>query len=236
MSILKQWLHDCNFDDDHSNCWPFEARTATRMLPTRLIEILETTVRLVETQGISNNDETTWAALAHVWGNKQPYLTCKNLALNREGILRSSLPRTFRDAVTITRNLGIRYLWIDALCIIQDSLEDWTKEIQGMETVYNGAECVLAASRVENCDSGFLTPRKPRDFVSLGTDGKNAPFYICELIDDFRVDVLDGPLNARAWYMQEHAFARRTIFFTERQTYLECGNGIRCETMTKLSK
>ncbi|KAJ9138333.1 Serine/threonine-protein kinase par-4 [Pleurostoma richardsiae] len=69
--------------------------------------------------------------------------------------------------------------------------------------------------------------------MSEGPD--KAPFYICENIDDFNLHVLNGRLNKRGWVLQQHALARRTIFFTEHQTYFECGDGVRCETLTKMS-
>lgn len=60
--------------------------------------------------------------------------------------------------------------------------------------------------------------------------------YVCEMIETFRGHVLQGDLNKRGWAMQEHALARQTIFFSEHQTYLESGYGVRCETMVKISK
>jgi hypothetical protein len=56
------------------------------------------------------------------------------------------------------------------------------------------------------------------------------------MIDDFKTHVLDGALNFRGWVVQEQALAQRTVFFTEHQTYWECGEGVRCETMTKMNK
>jgi len=104
-----------------------------------------------------------------------------------------------------------------------------------MEDVYSGAYCVLAASRVNSHSSGFLRPRNERDYVEL-RDENGTSFYICETIDNFNNHVLEGALNQRGWVLQEHALARRTIFFTEHQTYWECGDGVRCETMTKMRK
>lgn len=106
-----------------------------------------------------------------------------------------------------------------------------------MENVFSSAYCVLAASRAVNQSSGFLGQRggRERDYVTLyESDGK--PFYICENIDSFEGHVLNSHLNTRGWVLQEHALARRTIFFAEEQTYWECGDGVRCETLTKMSK
>ncbi|KAK3350274.1 heterokaryon incompatibility protein-domain-containing protein, partial [Lasiosphaeria hispida] len=143
------------------------------------------------------------------------------------------LPATFRDAVKVSRALGCRYLWIDSLCIIQGDGGDFNQEAKHMEQVYSGAYCVLAVSRAASHYAGFLHPRKERDFVALGEDNE-PPFYICENIDDFNAHVLEGDLNSRGWVLQEHALARRTIFFTEHQAYWECGEGVRCETMMRM--
>jgi hypothetical protein len=60
--------------------------------------------------------------------------------------------------------------------------------------------------------------------------------YVCDAIDDFNRDVENGQLNRRGWVLQERALARRTIYFADRQTYWECGQGVRCETLTKMNK
>jgi hypothetical protein len=61
-------------------------------------------------------------------------------------------------------------------------------------------------------------------------------YYVCEAIDDFHCDVDQSELNKRGWVLQERALSRRTVYFTEKQSYWECGGGVRCETMTKMKK
>jgi len=214
-------------------------------MPTRVIDVGTNTtknIRLYETMG----EKGEWIALTHLWGRSEPYFstTRQNLYDRMAGIAWEKLPATFQDAVTVTRALGHRYLWIDSLCIIQGRDGDFNEEAKRMEEVYSGAYCVIAASCATGHQSGFLSKRVKRDAVALrGLD--NNPFldpqeqgtiYICQIIDDFKAHVLDGNLNKRAWVMQEHALARRTIFFTGHQTYWECGQGVRCETMTNMSK
>jgi hypothetical protein len=103
-----------------------------------------------------------------------------------------------------------------------------------MEDVFSSAYCVLAASSAKRQQDGFLNPRKENEFLTLEKNG--APLYICQFMDDFNAHVLEAPLSKRGWVMQERALARRTIFFTDRQTYWECGGGVRCETLTKVDK
>lgn len=153
-----------------------------------------------------------------------------------QGINMDDLPATFGDAVRVTRALGLLYLWIDSLCIIQGPDGDFNQEARRMQQVYSGAYCVLAASRSPGHYAGFLEARKEKYSISLQQAGESAPFYLCESIDDFNRHVLEGPLNQRGWVLQEHALARRTVYFTDYQTYFECGDGVHCETMTKLTK
>ncbi|KAG9201541.1 hypothetical protein G6514_005548 [Epicoccum nigrum] len=159
-----------------------------------------------------------------------------DLAHFRQAIPEDQLPPTFKDAVICTRKLGVRYLWIDSICILQGKDGDFNVEAKKMEDVYSGAMCVIAASRAKSQLDGFLIkPRLKRDYVMFQRHGEK-PFYVCETIDNFDKDVIKGPLNKRGWVLQERALARRTIYFTESQTYFECGRGVRCETMTYMHK
>lgn len=106
-----------------------------------------------------------------------------------------------------------------------------------MEEVFSSASCVIAASSAEGQSDGFLNEREgaSREFVTFERQG-HAPFYICRCVDDFKQHVLESPLSKRGWVMQERVLARRTIYFTGHQTYWECGEGVRCETLTKMEK
>lgn len=190
-------------------------------------------VRLWET---GPGDTGSYIALSHPWGQGPHFTTSvANLAEHKEGIKIADLPSTFRDAIITTRALDMRYLWIDSICIIQGPGGDFATEAQKMENVFSSAYCVIAASRACNQMDGFLQERKERDYVTIQRKGE-PPFYICELIDNFDRHVLNGHLSKRGWVFQEHALARRTVFFTENQMYWECGDGVRCEDLTKMSK
>ena len=139
---------------------------------------------------------------------------------------------TFQDAVKVTRELGKRYLWIDSLCIIQDSEEDWKKESRKMENVFENAYCTIAAASAKDSNEGFLDwPPAQAQYVKIYSS-LYGPVYICTTLDDFRRDVENGPLNQRAWVLQERALSRRTIHFTTGQTYWECGYRVSCGTLS----
>ena len=241
--LIRGWLDDCDTTHFKPMC---RSSTNTKLtlnaspkLPTRLIHVGrngEDVVRLQETRTESNGD---WIALSYRWGDFPPFSTTrKNLARHIAGMTLATLPRTFQDAIKVTRALGKHYLWIDSICIIQGEDSDFSFESKRMEDVYSGAYCVLAASCATDQRSGFLLPRVGRKYVALNstTDGKGGAIYVCSMIEDFRGHVLQGALHKRGWVLQEHALARRTVFFTEHQTYWECGHGVRCETMVKMRK
>ncbi|KAJ8117109.1 hypothetical protein OPT61_g1616 [Boeremia exigua] len=235
-TIIRLWLENCAGHDSHSEC---QAPNQVE-LPSRLIDVgteAKQSLRLIESGEIEALSDNRYIALSHPWGDIKSYVPFSTLRTSiaqfKKAIPETHLPPTFRDAVTCTRRLGLRYLWIDSLCIIQGTDGDFNEEAKKMEDVFSGAYCVLAASRANSQLDGFLGPRAQRQYATFQL-GVEKPFYVCEAIDNFSRDVIDGPLNKRGWVLQERALARRTIYFASRQTYFECGRGVRCETLTSM--
>ncbi|KAJ8133056.1 hypothetical protein O1611_g567 [Lasiodiplodia mahajangana] len=232
ISLMIKWIDGCN----QHKCYP---RDIT-FFPTRALDVTSSeTVRLVNNAELPQGT-AKYIALSHRWGPPTQHRAfCterKDVEGGKERIIKTStLPKTFQDAVQITRGLGIPYLWIDSLCIIQDDKDDWGRESQLMEQVFSSAYCTLAATSASGFDDGFLKPRRDRQYVTMRGPGNDAPlYYVCEPIDDFHRHVDQSELNSRGWVLQERALSRRTIYLTETQTYWECGKGVRCETLTKM--
>ncbi|OAL47430.1 HET-domain-containing protein [Pyrenochaeta sp. DS3sAY3a] len=225
--LLKEWTRDC--DSEHDMCRRNDAST----VPTRLIKV-DNGLRLVDAEEAKSS---RYVALSHCWGplkDDEKFCTYKrNIKQLQAYIDFDALPRTFRDAVTVSRGLGIDYIWIDSLCIIQDDDDDWQKESRKMEQVFSAAYCTIGASSAKSSLEGFLADPSPRSVVALPSSGRG-PAYACIDIDDFHSDVELAPLNSRGWVLQERALSRRTIFFTSTQVYWECGAGIHCETLARL--
>jgi hypothetical protein len=184
------------------------------------------------------NQPVKYVALSHRWGspdqNGRFCTTSANIQGLKDGFETSNLPKTFRDAVSVTQGLGLEYLWIDSACIVQDDAEDWHIESKLMEQVFSSAYCTLAASCASGTNDGFLKARPERRCIPMGFG--DTTYYACENIDNFGTHVDQSELNQRGWVMQERALSRRTIYFVENQSYWECGGGVRCETMTKMNK
>ncbi|KAF2179531.1 HET-domain-containing protein [Zopfia rhizophila CBS 207.26] len=185
------------------------------------------------------SDNVEYVALSHCWGklpkNVKPRFctTDDNIKARFEEFVFSELPKTFQDAVRITRELGIQYLWIDSLCIIQGNQKDWEHEAKRMEDVFASAYCTIAATSAVDSKAGFLERNVRGEYV-YAQDASGRRFYVCTDIDDFDNDVKKARLNTRAWVMQERVLSRRTIHFSANQTYFECGKGVYCENLTRL--
>jgi hypothetical protein len=165
----------------------------------------------------------------HRWGADTACALRNNVEFLLPGLDFEQLPKNFQDAITTTRLLGIRYLWIDSLCIIQDDEEDWLRESVNMEKVYSSAYVTIAATSSKS-DEGFLH-RSPTYFARLpdSVELRQAAF-LSRMEGDFERDVEKGELNQRAWVLQERFLSPRIIHFASAQTYWECGSGVLYET------
>ncbi|RFN45633.1 tol-like protein [Fusarium flagelliforme] len=231
-TLVNDWITLC---DRNHDCVPKESEP--HKMPTRLIDVGTTdspSLRLVTS--IEENFIGKYIALSHCWGilsEEQRFCTYKNNIQDlKQQIPYDKLPQTFKDAVTATRALEVRYLWIDSLCIIQRDPEDWEIEAARMEDVFNSAYCTIAASSSTSSLDGFLGKRRERAVIGINTT--KGPLYLAEAIDNFQQDVEKGILNTRGWVFQERALSRRTIHFTSTQVYWECGHGVHSETLAHL--
>ncbi|KAG6354470.1 hypothetical protein INS49_004487 [Diaporthe citri] len=209
--IMRHWLLEC--DQNHTDCRSFNAPEKT--LPTRLIDVGSEDSAFVKLYETQRNDKYDYIALSHPWGPESARNFCTfrgTLEQHKEGIEFNHLPITFQDA---------------------GPDGDFNNEAKRMEDVFSQAYCVLAASSAKGQHDGFLKPREQRRYLTF-REHPLPPIYVCEFMDNFQQHVLDSHLNKRGWVLQERVLARRTIYFTEKQTYWECGDGVRCETMTKM--
>ncbi|KAF6839177.1 serine/threonine protein kinase [Colletotrichum plurivorum] len=228
-ALFRAWLRQCDEQHNHFSNTRVE-------LPTRVLDVgtnKDPSVCLREGEDVPKEQ---YIALSHCWGNGAGFRTLtRNIAAFKQDIDFDSLPASFQHAITVTRALGFRYLWIDSLCIIQDDLADWEREAVRMEQVFSHAACTIAATSASSSDEGFLFPeRELRPYVAITAPSSDTAF-ICKSIDKFHADVEEAVLNKRGWVLQERALSRRTLHFTSSQVYWECGHGIHCESLMKLA-
>lgn len=210
-------------------------------LPTRLIDVdaFRKDVKLVDSASFKGRGK--YLALSHVWGKGKHFKTESiNLDNHRTRIPLGDLPKTFRDAVLVTRALGLRYLWIDSLCIIQDSPADWEKEASLMASVYFNAYATISAAASENSDSGLFFDREPPDCsVQLSyttSSGVVGLWTVHNQTPSFDQQIRHTTLASRAWCLQEKQLARRTLHFGAYQVIFECNERYEYETQRPSDK
>ncbi|KAK4460412.1 heterokaryon incompatibility protein-domain-containing protein [Cladorrhinum samala] len=224
--LLRKWLQDCDHNHIHchrpenENFWP--KRTIFVGDPNKLTLIEE---RL---------QQEDYVVLSHCWGRltleeKERYCTTpENYRDRLQGLSYDELPKTFQDAVQVTRALQKQYLWIDALCIIQGPDGDWDTEAKTMADIFAGAYCTIAASSAGGWGDGFLKQQSAPRHIG-GQDTLRTPTCTC----NFDREVEEGALMKRAWVLQERVLSRRIIHFTAAHIFCECGDGVLCEQLIK---
>ncbi|KAK5651934.1 hypothetical protein OQA88_11476 [Cercophora sp. LCS_1] len=227
-NLPLSWLADC--DANHSSC---QAKISG-YYPTRLLEILSNDLaRVIITA--DHSMQGRYASLSHCWGKaKTLKLLQSNIGQLRAGVDIDTLPQSYREAIAVCREYKFRYIWIDSLCIIQDSREDWEREAVTMKDVYqNSVLNIAAAAAAESSDSSFLS-RDP-DFirpVKAKAQWDGLPHREYYLIDEsiYTDDIESSPLHQRGWVVQEVYLTPRTLSLTRRQLWWECREFIACET------
>jgi hypothetical protein len=203
-------------------------------LPTRLIDIESpsgntwTLVQGAKVLQHSTADLPRYMTLSYRWGS---FLDLRLLTSTNETFMNGQpigeLPLTFRDFITVARHFGVRYLWIDRLCIIQDSSKDWEAEAVMMGAVYSNATCNIAASDAEEPTGGLFRERNVSDMQPFSLDFPVTKYYktFCfreSNTQSWKRDMNEGPLHNRGWVFQETFLAARVLYFTRRQILWAC--------------
>lgn len=231
IDLAISWYKNCV--EKHKDC----SKSATDWFPTRLLDIGSRgspTFRLISSYQLDGEDDR-YMTLSYCWGKTQQLvLTTDTMVALRDGMAIEKLPKTFREAMLVAHAFGVRYLWIDSLCIIQDSEDDWEKESLLMCQVYSNSTCNIAASDSEDVHGGLFRERNNRDIplasVPVIIDGQLRRYRI---LDEYYWDtqVKGSPLHRRGWVFQECLLAPRILFFTRKQLFWQCSaeNSWRCE-------
>lgn len=228
MKLVSLWLKNC--DSLHGPCQQFrETDQSERRLPKRLINIqdyrkpfLSEVVHIHETsvkpEANAQISDEKYATLSYKWGSSVKYVTnIHNLTLHEVCIPTSMLPRTFVDAIRVAGLLGYSFLWIDALCIVQDLESDVAGEIEKMDGIFRHSDLTLFAEHGDSADSGLTFDRDPRwikpchlevscIFKDLHASGQ--AYYT--IMDNPR---FVSPLSSRGWVLQEEILSRRGLYF-----------------------
>jgi hypothetical protein len=204
---VKEWVGRC---DERHSCYQGNHSP----LPSRVIDVGAETPYLY----ISDRHHAPYMTLSHCWGGKQPLTTTTATLKERcMGISMASFPELYRDAVIITRKLGIRYLWIDSLCILQDCKDDWSREAAKMGDIYRLSYLTLYALSSPDCGHGMLVQRHGLASAEMpSVNNANS-------LEKTRAHVFrTAPLCQRAWALQERLLSPRLLYYSDGETFWEC--------------
>ncbi|KAI1466428.1 HET-domain-containing protein [Daldinia caldariorum] len=237
MRFMKESINECC--KTHPRC----ATQTNGFVPSRLIFVGGGNDALRLCDALPSEGNIAWAALSHCWGGGKPLsLTKSTLHDLKERIDFSKLPATFQDAITVTQELGLVYVWIDSLCIVQDDKTDWEKEAALMGSVYSRAFIVISGASSPNPSTPYLRPREedwlPKRFDFPIVPGVNIPITVRQrhlLAAPLDQGLLEppftsswatlkkvGPLYARGWCFQESFLASRILNFAPGAIIYEC--------------
>lgn len=237
---IQEWLTGCL--QSHEACQESQDDVAGPPIwPSRLLEIANDG-KWLGIKVINVGDDKTarnlqYLTLSHCWGES---VGCKLLAANTEQyetrIPPEHLTKTFTQAIQLTRSLGFSYLWIDALCIVQDSAEDWNTECKRMGDIYAGGLLNISATSSGNGDGGLFSnmhegrfPTFPLRFRDQESQEEVTilPYHHTRC---YRERIDRSPLGIRGWVMQERLLSPRTIHFATGQIFWEC----HCQTDSEI--
>jgi Heterokaryon incompatibility protein (HET) len=226
----RQWLEECQ--NNHSKC----PGKKIPYLPSRVIDVgAETTFSHLKLQINKSNTRARYTALSYCWGGPQSITTTKaTLSAHLISLSFKTLPRTIQDAVKTTQNLGIRFLWVDALCIIQDCDVDKAQEINNMGNIYSYATLTISAANAKAACDGFLgsRPRIPSCEIpiyhptSRGTQPREwmegASQQKVWLTATIKSSDSDEPLYTRGWTLQERLLSSRMLLYGRKELTWQC--------------
>ena len=178
-----------------------------------------------------HRERQPYAALSYCWGAPQPLmLTTRNAVLHGQAIDPNTLPRTIQDAVRVTRTLGLAFIWVDSLCILQDDPGDKRAQLQKMQTIYADATMTIRAAGARTYQASFLDRPPipaPADYrvPYLAPTGEKGTMRLRPWSAAIEYDPAAEPANQRAWILQETLLPRRLLSFPSAPHPLqwECG-------------
>jgi hypothetical protein len=212
-------------------------------------------LREFETDAQTQQATREYLALSYRWGigRGMPQTTLKTLEACKKNIPWGTLPRAFQEAVLLTKSLGVRFLWIDSLCVVQDDPSDKLRAALELEKIYGNAFVTIASTSAAEPTKGLLAPRMTQTFKVQANDSKGSlskvyvreqpshysfkkpsdagsPVNNWELLSDASKEAnTRTPLLTRAWAYAERLLSPRVLHFTDSEMLLECREAFQCE-------
>ena len=244
LKLIQKWIKACESFHQHCRreCYSDSESSAGSShvpLPSRIIDVDSSDgskIRVCNGFGKYAN----YVALSHRWvcGPMPQWVTTNAVLKSRENWFPvKTLLKSVVDAVQVTQKLGVRYLWVDSLCIIQDSLEDWEVESSRMAQVYANAHLTLFADCGRDDDYGFIfrretnpsttisLPKGDGSLLTLNIRRSSSSSFKANQFSLFPTNVEASYLSNRGWIFQERILSHRILHFGKDQMFWECNEG-----------
>jgi hypothetical protein len=240
--LIDEWTTGCV--EYHAEC--SKRSIPSTELPTRLLDIgskMSKKWKVVQV-GVDAKEFEKYVALSHRWAQSTPKLLAGGAFRPYSTYEDHQLPQHYRDIISICRAISIRYLWIDSLCIFQDSDDDFLQEAGKMASIYEKAFLTLSICW-DFSYAGLFNHVNPRTIPLPPPDGyqesrhkeglnpspssENYAFTECER--RFDLDITFALINRRGWVLQERFLSPRIVYLGNEQMYWECDKHIACETV-----
>ena len=219
MAKARSWLRNCL--STHDTC----QKPESTYRPRRLVEIVDlTTAPILRLVTDSDVQKLHYATLSYCWGSERTVLLSKeNLSGWKSSLPFRRLPQTIKDAIRVTNALGLTYLWVDALCIVQNDENDKLEQISQMADIYEQSLVTISAARAASAKDGFLRANQESGLTSFGIP------FLCK---DGRLGSIslwekpglgwNEPIERRAWTLQESALSPRMLEYGTNQLRWRC--------------
>ncbi|KAI0970600.1 heterokaryon incompatibility protein-domain-containing protein [Xylaria arbuscula] len=217
---LRSWVKACT--EDHTCC-----SSDDPILPTRLVKVTENRVRVFDSQGRRGR----YTTLSHRWGTNETFRLIKcNMNAMSDDIAWDSIPRLYQESIALTRLLGVEYIWIDSLCIIQNDEEDWLTEAGKMKAVYGNSYLNISANQAVNSydplfSSSNLGAEYPAQKVPEDLDIQIRPqphLTHRHFGSNYTNLPAESPLMQRGWVLQERILSPRVVHYDAEEIRWEC--------------
>ncbi|KAF5967560.1 hypothetical protein FBULB1_11156 [Fusarium bulbicola] len=233
---IKERFHRCQ--RRHAECRRTRDNQQNLAMPKRLLDVGQLGDSFIGLLEASDNDRVSFAIGSYVWGNglkenaiKQARTTKENIGYRMaSGIEVTGLPKSIQDLIEVTRQIGFRYLWLDAFCIVQDDKDDADHQFKSIAAFYKQADILISAASASDCGEGFLQSRMvdqcygsifelPFKWKVDGHETQGS-LLLSEMDLDGSTD--NDPVHMRIWTFQEHLLSSRIISFGSRQIKWTC--------------
>ena len=241
LKVADDWLKECT--SSHSGC---NTGQSDYWIPKRLLDIGSLTTNLVSLKSKEALPENSrYMALSYCWGTTSFFQLSKDsFPMLLDGVSLEEFPKTIQDAIEVTRCLEVRFLWVDSLCMFQDSKgsPSWLDEALQMDKVYAHSYATIAATCARTANEGMFRKRF-LDYVTLQLPAHSlgdrrslalpTKFVVADnnIKDNFGL----APLRERAWTVQERFMAPRLLHFAQRELFWECKTHFASESWPSLT-